>query len=272
MRDKDYPVFPPEGVFYFPDVMCLIKKSGNAEITRIDKNKFKVMDKARVCRMKEDREMTISENNSDNIYEVQDEDILRVGNTAYNVETNVITLSAYKGDSWDNAFTIKDTGLPRKANTYNVLPKIHFLPGVYFIFTNECIKMNCIIDPGAHIKTQEVKSPKIEENKLIDALVLNALELNIIKESIKEVKADTDKIQDIQAKTDKIEFLDNNIQARVNNKGVLHNPPSEKIEDYKANVANLDTLIETRAVEANAQGHVLAALNEYKKNKEEEIE
>lgn len=262
MKDKDYPVFPPEGIFYFPDVMCLIKKGvGDAEITRVDKNEFKINEKFSVCRMKEGREMTISETEC----RVKAGDMVRIGDAVYEAETNVITVSPceYEGCAWDNAYTVKDLGLSREKNTYTILPTLHFLPGVYFLLTNECLKMRCVIDTGACISTQKEEKPVIAENKLIDALVLNALELNIIKAGIKEIKAETDKISDIRAKTDELSFLDGDVQARINKRGVLRNPPSEEIEDYKADITNLDAAISSRAVEANAQAHVLAALNEF---------
>ena len=47
------------------------------------------------------------------------------------------------------------------------------------------------------------------------------------------IKDETDKIANIKTETDKMNFSGNNIQARVADKGVLNNPPSESIADYK---------------------------------------
>jgi len=58
----------------------------------------------------------------------------------------------------------------------------------------------------------------------------------------------TDDLDAIKTQTDKLTFDgSNNIQARVNDKGVLNNPPSESINDYKADVSNLDVAVSTRS-------------------------
>ena len=51
----------------------------------------------------------------------------------------------------------------------------------------------------------------------------------------------------IKNQTDKMNFSGNSIQARVADKGILNNPPSEDIDDYKADVSNLDVAVSTRS-------------------------
>ena len=46
-------------------------------------------------------------------------------------------------------------------------------------------------------------------------------------------------IDSVKTQTDKMNFNGDNIQARVADKGVLNNPPSESINDYKADVSTL---------------------------------
>jgi len=63
-------------------------------------------------------------------------------------------------------------------------------------------------------------------------------------------------LSDIQTQTNKMQFDGaNNIQSRVNDKGVLNNPPSEDIDDYKADVSGL-------ATETNATNNKNEIINE----------
>ena len=76
---------------------------------------------------------------------------------------------------------------------------------------------------------------------------------------IDDVKADT---VAIQAKTDGLNFAGANVAAVVANKGVLNNPPSEDIDDYKADVSN-------NATEANATANKEEIIIEVEKANED---
>jgi len=63
----------------------------------------------------------------------------------------------------------------------------------------------------------------------------------------------------IEEDTSKMNFSGNNIQARVADKGILNNPPSESINDYKADVGNLDVAVSTRSSHADPTGAIKGA-------------
>lgn len=74
------------------------------------------------------------------------------------------------------------------------------------------------------------------------------------------------KLTGVKDQTDKMTFSGDNIQSRVADKGILNNPPSENIDDYKANVTNLDVTVSSRSSHADPTSAIEATISSSESN------